>query len=225
MIFRNREEAAQLLADALVEYRARRPQPDRQAGDGQDRKPLVLAIPRGAVPMAKIIADELGGEVDVVLVHKLGAPGNPELAVGAVDETGQLYLSEGAAALYLSQDYLERERQAQLETLRRRRSLYTAARPPIDPAGRVVIVVDDGIATGSSMVAALRAVRARKPAKLIAATAVAPPQAVRLIEDYADEVICLQAPTFFYAVGQFFQEFPQVSDEEVITLLKQPDKP
>jgi predicted phosphoribosyltransferase len=207
MIFRNREEAASLLADALVDYRGQRP--------------LVLAIPRGAAPMAKIIADALEGEADVVLVHKLGAPENPELAVGAVDETGQLYLSDGAAALGLSQDYLERERQAQLDTLRRRRALYTAARAPIDPAGRVVIVVDDGIATGSSMVAALRAVRARKPATLIAATAVAPPQAVRLIEEEADDVVCLQTPSFFYAVGQFFQEFPQVSDEEVIAALKE----
>jgi predicted phosphoribosyltransferase len=206
MIFRDREEAASLLADALIDYRGQRP--------------LVLAIPRGAVPMAKIIAEALDGEVDVVLVHKLGAPGNPELAVGAVDESGQLYLNEGAATLQLGQDYLERERQAQLDTLHRRRALYTAARPPIDPAGRIVIVLDDGIATGSSMVAALRAVRARKPAKLIAATAVAPPQAVRMVEAYADEVVCLQMPSFFYAVGQFFQEFPQVSDEDVITMLK-----
>jgi putative phosphoribosyl transferase len=206
MIFHNRTEAARLLAEALAAYRG--------------QQPLILAIPRGAVPMASVITDALGGELDVVLVHKLGAPGNPELAIGAVDEAGQVYLNEDLHALRISQHYLETERKAQLETLRRRRTLYTAARPPIDPAGRIVIVVDDGIATGSSMIAALRAVRARRPAKLIAATAVAPAHTLQLIEQLADDVVCLEVPPVFYAVGQFFEEFQQVSDDEVIAILK-----
>ena len=214
MPFRDREEAARRLAEALGGYRVR-------PMEKRERRPLVLAIPRGAVPMGAIIAKALGGELDVVLVHKLGAPDNPELAIGAVDETGGLYLNEEAAALRVGDAYLERERRTQLERLHHRRTLYTAAHPPVDPAGRIVIIVDDGLATGASMVAALRAVRARHPAKLIAATAVAPAQTLELIKGLADEVVCLEIPQVFYAVGQFFLDFPQVPDEQVISALRQ----
>jgi predicted phosphoribosyltransferase len=213
-MFQNREEAAQLLAKALARYRVR-------PTDKPERRPLILAIPRGAAPMGAIIAEALGGELDVVLVHKLGAPDNPELAIGAVDETGALYLNEEASVLRVGHDYLERERQAQLQLLRRRRALYTAAHPPIDPAGRIVIVVDDGLATGASMIAALRSVRARRPARLIATAAVAPPQTLELIRELADEVVCLDVPENFYAVGQFFKEFEQVTDDQVVEILRQ----
>jgi len=216
--FQNREEAARRLAEVLGGYRVR-------PTDKQERRPLVLAIPRGAVPMGAIIAEALGGELDVVLVHKLGAPDNPELAIGAVDEKGGLYLNEEASALRVGDAYLERERRAQLERLHRRRALYTAAHPPIAPAGRIVIIVDDGLATGASMVAALRAVRARRPAKLIAATAVAPVQTLEIIKGLADEVVCLEVPEVFYAVGQFFLEFPQVTDEQVIAALQSSGAP
>jgi len=205
MPFQNREQAAHLLARRLEKYR------------GQN--PLVLAIPRGAVPMARIIADSLGGEMDVVLVHKLGAPGEPELAIGAVDETGQVYLAEYAQDLEISDDYINAEKQTQLETLRKRRALYTPLRPPIDPCRRIVIVVDNGVATGSTMIAALRAVRARKPARLIAAAAVASRETLRKIASEADDTICLEAPARFYAVGQFFEDFSQVSDEQVVAIM------
>jgi len=205
MPFQNREQAAHLLAKRLEKYR------------GQN--PLVLAIPRGAVPMARIIADSLGGEMDVVLVHKLGAPGEPELAIGAVDETGQVYLAEYAQDLEISDDYINAEKQTQLETLRKRRALYTPLRPPIDPCRRIVIVVDNGVATGSTMIAALRAVRARKPARLIAAAAVASRETLRKIASEADETICLEVPARFYAVGQFFEDFSQVSDEQVVAIM------
>ena len=205
MPFQNREQAARLLARRLEKYR------------GQN--PLVLAIPRGAVPMAKIIADSLGGEMDVVLVRKLGAPGEPELAIGAVDETGQVYLAEYAQDLEISDDYINAEKQTQLETLRKRRALYTPLRPPIDPCRRIVIVVDNGVATGSTMIAALRAVRAKKPARLIAAAAVASRETLRKIASEADETICLEVPTHFYAVGQFFEDFSQVTDEQVVAIL------
>ena len=206
MIFSDREDAARRLAEALAQYR------------GQN--PLVLAIPRGAVTMAKIIADELGGEVDVVLVRKLRAPGNPEFAIGAVDESGWTYLGDYAGRVDGSTQYIEAEKEAQLKVMRERRASYTPIRPPHDPAGRIVIVVDDGLATGSTMIAALHALRAKSPKKLICAVPVAPPDTLLKVQPYADEVVCLSAPEMFYAVGQFYTSFPQVSDGEVIALLK-----
>ena len=135
MRFRNREEAAALLADRLAAYRGGRP--------------LVLGVPRGAVPMARIIADALGGDLDVVLVRKLRAPGQPELAIGAVDETGSVL--KGAYFDVASHEYIREEIRAQQEILRKRRELYTEAQEAVNPAGRIVIVGDDGIATGSSI--------------------------------------------------------------------------
>lgn len=211
MPFKNREHAARQLAERLSQYRG--------------KNPLVLAIPRGAAPMAKIIADTLGGDMDVVLVRKLGAPGNEEFALGSIDETGHVYLGERIRELGISEHYLETEKQAQLKTLRQRRAQYTPVRPPIDPAGRIVIVVDDGIATGATMIAALRAVRGQKPAKLIAAAAVAPGDNLQKIKKEADAVVCLEVPPEFYAVGAFFREFPQVSDDEVIEMLRQARHP
>lgn len=206
MRFRNREHAARLLAEKLGTYR------------GQD--PLILAIPRGAVPMGKIIAEALEGDLDVVLVHKLGAPDNPELAIGSVDESGHLYLGDLVQELGVDDDYINKEKQAQLTTLHKRRAQYTPVRPPLDPSGRIVIVVDNGIATGASMIAALRAVRAKHPQKLIAAVAVAPPETIARMGKEADEVVCLYVPDFFMAVGQFFDDFSQVTDEQAIAILR-----
>jgi len=204
MPFRNRTEAAEKLAQRLKNYRG--------------KNPLILAIPRGAVPMGKIIADALDGELDVVLVRKLGAPGNEEYAIGAVDESGYVHMNEEAG---FSKDdiYVQQEVERQMRTIFERRERYTPDRDPIDPSNRIVIVVDDGIATGSTMLAALKAIGSQKPAKLIAAIGVAPPDAVSRIENEADEVVCLETPSMLFAVGQFFEEFEQVSDEEVIDLL------
>lgn len=204
-MFKNRTDAARQLA--------------RRLGHLKGEHPLVLAIPRGAVPMAKLIAEALDGELDTVLVHKLGAPRNPEYAVGAVSEDGAVELSDHGRRL--SEDYIKREVDAQLQVLGERRRRYTPVRPPIDPAGRIVIVVDDGSATGATMVAALQTLRQRKPRRLIAALGVAPADTLRRIEAGADEVICLAAPAVFHAVGEYFSDFGQVSDEEVIELLRQ----
>jgi predicted phosphoribosyltransferase len=205
MIFANRIDAAKQLAAALAEYRG--------------KNPLVLAIPRGAVPMAAIIADELDGEMDVVLVRKLRAPGSPEFAIGSVDESGWSYIADYAAGTGAGEEYVKREIDTQMETMRRRRAQYTPVRPPIDPAGRVVIVIDDGLATGSTMIAALHALRAKKPAELICAVPVSPPDTLLKIHGNADRVVCLSAPSDFYAVGQFYADFPQVEDEEVVAIL------
>ena len=205
-MFNDRFDAARQLAEELKQY------------CGQN--PLVLAIPRGAVPMAKIIADELGGSFDVVLVRKLRAPYQPELAIGSIDESGWAYIADHAASTGASKEYIESEKQTQMETIRKRRNQYTPIRPPIDPAGRIVIVIDDGLATGATMISALHGLRARKPAKLICAVPVAPPDTLKRVATMADEVICLEAPEYFQAVGQFYRNFSQVEDDEVIDILR-----
>jgi len=205
-MFHDRNHAAILLAEQLKDY--------------QGKNPLILAIPRGAVPMAKIIADQLGGEFDVVLVRKLRAPDYPELAIGSIDESGWTYIADHAASVGADSEYIEAERQQQIATIKQRRAQYTPVRPPIDPAGRIVIVIDDGLATGATMISALHGLRSRKPARLICAIPVSPPETLRKIHPLADQVVCLDAPDNFRAVGQFYVNFPQVDDEEVINILQ-----
>lgn len=204
-MFHDRSDAAQQLARALEHYKG--------------RNPLVLGIPRGAVPMARDIARALGGEVDVVLVRKLRAPGQREFAIGAIDESGSTYLNPEASFVHVPDEYLQAERQTQLATIRERRAAYTAQRAPIDRAGRIVIVVDDGLATGSTMIAALRALREKKPARLVCAVPVAPPDTLERVRPLCDELVCLQLHRDFRAVSQFYASFPQVEDDEVVAAL------
>lgn len=205
-MLKNREDAAHQLAERLKTWKG--------------RNPLVLAIPRGAVPMGAIIAEALDGDLDVVLVHKLGAPGNPEFAIGSVDESGVIQIAEHAEMTGISPEGIKAEAASQLAALHKRREQYTPVRPPLDPQGRVAIVVDDGVATGATVMAALQAVRRHKPERLILAIGVAPPQTLNRLRTLADEVVCLEAPSEFWAVGQFFAEFRQVEDDEAVDILR-----
>ena len=164
MIFRDRLDAGQQLAEALAAYR--------------ETHPLVLAIPRGGVPLGRVIADALNGDLDVVLVRKLGAPYNPEFAVGAIGESGKVFVADYAEHAGADSRYLAREADRQLATIRRRRAQYDQVHAPVSATGRTVIVVDDGLATGATMGSALQEVRSHQPAKLICAVPVASPEAM-----------------------------------------------
>jgi predicted phosphoribosyltransferase len=206
-MFRNREDAARQLAVRLKKRRL--------------HQPVVLAVPRGGVVVGAVLARALGAELDVVLSRKLRAPGQPELAIGAIAEDGEVYLHPDAeSCLDRQKHYLAVERRRQLAELTRRGSLFREVRPPARLAGRSVIVTDDGIATGSTMIAALQAVRAQKPRDLIVAIPVASPDRLEEVERWCDEVICLLAPETFWAVGQFYEDFTQVDDPEVVELLR-----
>jgi predicted phosphoribosyltransferase len=206
-MFRNREEAARLLARRFI---------------GRELvNPLVLAIPRGGVATGAVLARELGAELDVVLSRKLRAPYQPELAVGAVAEDGRIYFNPRAEeVLHLDEHYIARERAHQLDEIARRKALVRAVRPQATIEGRSVIVTDDGIATGATMIAALDVARARRPFELIVAVPVASPDRLREVRRHCDEVICLLAPTSFYAIGQFYADFRPVQDEQVVELLR-----
>jgi predicted phosphoribosyltransferase len=205
VIFRDRTEAANQLAERLAYLKGRRP--------------LVLAIPRGAVPMGRIIADRLGGDLDVVLVRKLRSAFNPEFAIGAIDENGDFELSADAAYASGSRDSMEREKAEQLALIRERRAAWSALRAPANPEGRVVVVVDDGLATGATMIAALRYVRRQRPALLVCAVPVASTTGIRNVRDVADEVVVVHVPEFFGAVSRFYEDFSEVEDEAVAQLL------
>lgn len=205
-MFRDRSQAAHALAERLKDY--------------QGHNPLVIGIARGAVAMAKIMADDLGGEFDLILVHKLRAPQQPELAIGAVDESGHTYLSDLVSAYQAGLDYVAAEKNNRLESLAQCRAQYSRVRLPLDPHGRIVMVVDDGLATGATMTVALRSVRTRDPAHLICAVPVAPRDTLRKMAELADQVVCLEPVDHFQAVSQFYADFPQVEDDAVIALLQ-----
>lgn len=206
-IFIDREEAGWKLVERLREDRL--------------DNPLVLAIPRGGVEVGAVLARGLGAELDVVLARKLRAPHQPELALGAVSETGEVHLNHFAAAMTdVGDAFIARERERQLAEIARRRDLYRSVRPRAAISGRTVIVTDDGIATGATMIAALHAVRAAGAREVIVAVPVAAPDRVDALRSLCDRVVCLQEPAWFWAIGQFYRDFSQVSDTRVVELLR-----
>jgi putative phosphoribosyl transferase len=183
--------------------------------------PLVLAIPRGGLVTGAVLALELDAELDVFLARKLRARENPELAVGAVAEYGPVYLRRHAHEVFdVSEIYVAEERQHQLGEIACSKEVYRAVRPPAVIRGRSVIVTDDGIMTGSTMIAALEAIRPLEPFELIVAVPVAPPGSLEEIRRRCDELICLIAPTQFLSIGQFYADFSPVSEAEAVELLK-----
>lgn len=211
--FKNRTEAGRALADEIKKK--------------QYEAPVVLALPRGGVPVAFELARALKAPLDLILVRKIGVPYQPELALAAVvDGTDpEIVVNEEVAAITgLGKDYLNAEVERELKEIERRREYYLQGREQAAIEGRTVIVVDDGIATGASMRAALHALRRRKPLKLVLAVPVAPPDAVAGLRPETDEIICLGTPEPFVAIGLYYRDFHQLSDQEVRDLLAEADK-
>ena len=207
-MFRDREDAARQLAAKLHEFKF--------------KDPLVLAIPRGGVVSGAVLAREIGAELDVVLSRKLRAPDQSELAIGAISENGDVYLNEDAAeAAGVTDEYFHREKKYQSAIIAERKQRVRLVRPEAPVTGRSVIMTDDGIATGSTMMAALQTVQSHDPAELIVAVPVAPADRLHDLEKHCNKVVCLLPARNFWAVGQFYENFPTVEDKQVLEILRE----
>ena len=209
MSFRDRSDAGRALAEALAKYK--------------DERPVILALPRGGVPVAAEVATALNAPLDLILVRKIGVPRQPELAMGAVvdGKTPLVVRNEDVIAMAgIEEAEFNSVRDRELTEIERRRERYLGSRQPVEIAGRTAIVIDDGIATGATTRAALRAMRARKPKKLVLAVPVAPTDTLEAMEGEADEIVSLEQHIFFGAIGIYYSDFQQISDEEVIAILK-----
>jgi len=210
-IFQDRRDAGRRLAEALSSYR-----------DAPDL--IVLGLPRGGVPVAYEVAEELDAPLDVFLVRKLGMPGHEELAMGAIASGGVKVLNEQVAR-DVDEQARRRVAEKEQEELERREKAYRGEREELDLQGRTVIVVDDGLATGASMKAALEGIEASDPRKVVVAVPVGPPDTVEDLEAIADEVICPETPRMFGGIGQFYRDFSQTTDEEVRLLMERAAAP
>jgi predicted phosphoribosyltransferase len=209
MTFRDRSDAGRRLAKALSEYKG--------------RNAVILALPRGGVPVAAEVAAALEAPLDLILVRKIGVPAQPELAMGAVVDGTTPIVVRNEEVIELSGTTaaeFNAECERQLAEIERRRQLYIGERARAEIAGRVVIVIDDGIATGATTRAALQAIRNRKPKELVLAVPVAPPDTIAELRRDVDNLICLETPELFGAIGYFYRDFGQVSDQEVVAILK-----
>ncbi len=209
MIFADRADAGRQLADRLADY-------------ADDKHVLVLALPRGGVPVAAEVAHALHAPLDLFLVRKLGVPGHEELAMGAIASGGVRVLNEDVvSALQIPHDVIDAVAEQEQRELERRERAYRGDRPPVQVRGRTVILVDDGLATGSSMRAAVAALRQQGPARIVVAVPVGAPETCHDLGHEADAVVCVQTPEPFYAVGLWYEDFAQTTDEEVRELLGQ----
>lgn len=209
MAFQDRSDAGRRLAKALSEYKG--------------RSAVILALPRGGVPVAAEVAAALHAPLDLVLVRKIGVPSQPELAMGAVVDGAAPIVVRNEEVIRFSgttADEFDAVCARELAEIERRRQLYLGARARAEIAGQVVIVIDDGIATGATTRAALQAIRRRKPKELVLAVPVAPPDTIEQLREEVDALICLETPELFGAIGYFYRDFRQVSDEEVVAILK-----
>jgi len=207
MYFQDRHEAGQLLAEELDFLKGR-------------KDVIILAIPRGGVVVGYEVAKALGAPLEVYITHKIGAPYNPELAIGAVASDGGVVLDGNLTAqLGVPDGYIEAETKRQREEIKRRMTKYQGERPPPELEGKTVVLVDDGVATGATTLVAVRALKKQKPAELILAIPVGPPDTIAGLRREADRVVCLATPEPFWAIGRFYIDFSQTSDEEVIALL------
>ena len=206
-MFRNREEAGRMLADKLSRYR-------------NDPTALILALPRGGVAVGYQLSLALHVPLDVFITRKIGAPDNPEYAIGAVAETGSHYLNQEAVSSFgLSRHELERLIHVQEQEIARRKDLYRQGRPLPPLTGRTVLLVDDGIATGSTFLASALAIRGLQPRRLVGVIPVGPPSTIREVRSHVDELVILMTPDPFNAVGNFFVDFTQVEDRDVVEYL------
>jgi putative phosphoribosyl transferase len=208
-LFADRSEAGRRLAERLLRLK--------------DERPVILALPRGGVAVGFEVARLLHATLDLLLVRKIGAPFQPELAVGAVVDGGRpetVLNEEMVREFQISESYIAEESARELEEIERRRGLYLTGRRRAPVEGRTVIVVDDGIATGATMDAALHATRRAKPERLVLAAPVAPPDTIEPLRAQADEVVCLATPRLFDAIGAFYEDFRQLDDQDVVALLR-----